>query len=292
MTVIKTLVAAFVIIFSVGLKPVIATEMLSGKIWDSELKEFLSFQEFLKIISSYKFILIGERHGRSAHQNREAFILAALAEKGKFPDLYLEMLYQGQNNIVAEYREISPEYTPGLAVALKWYDSNWPAWRFYQPVFDMAFAAKLKIRGADIQEDRLPKFTEELRTLRTDSLSYYSRGMRKAHCGLISEARVLELAERQILRDQAMASALLQSSDNADGAVLIAGSSHTRISVAIPSWLPEGEVVSIALRETILSEKEFLSEVESGNFQTHEDYRFVWFTPKSDQTSFCDKLKN
>lgn len=262
-------------------------EPLAGRIWDTRAGEFVSFQTMLTAVLDKRYILVGERHGREAHQNREAFLIGALVEAGREPAIVLEMLSRDQSPVVEAYRQEQPEYAMGLAVALDWPNSNWPSWSYYYPVFNMAFAAKLPVTGGDLPDGVEGTITYEQELA---SLEYYKRSMETAHCGLIDEARALELARTQMARDQSMALSLQRAEKAEGGALLIAGSSHVGRETGVPTLLEPDEVSAIALRET---ESEVEAFREGSADVTQDDisqFDFVWFTPKTEDNSFCERI--
>ena len=288
---VQALFAAMVLTLSA---PTCAEEgPLAGKIWDLRQAKFISTSELIEELLTSDYLLIGERHGRIAHQNREAFLLAALAEKGVYPDLYLEMLPRDQTKTVEYYRGQEPEYAGRLAISLNWAASNWPSWSYYQPVFDIALMAKLKIGGADLKEDekrRINKLDRDIESYDPDVKSSWRESMRKAHCELIKDDRLARVTQLQILRDQGMANALRSESDVDTMKLLIAGSAHTRLDRGVPRYLNPGEkTVSLALMEA--AETDGLDQVAPKSIDPNSPvYDFIWFTPKVEEQSVCDRL--
>lgn len=262
-------------------------EALAGRIWNVEEQSFVAFPDMISDIIGAPYVLIGERHGRTAHQSREAFLLGALVESGRAPALAMEMLTSAQTDLIARYRRAQPEYALELAIDLDWVNSGWPAWSYYYPIFNMAFAAKLPIIGADLPDGDEGAIT---RAQEIASLEYYRDSMDRAHCGLIDEIRALELARTQMARDQSMAAALQNGAAVGDGAVLIAGSSHVRRDTGIPSLLPDGSTETIMLLETELEVAAFIDSPTQTTGLDLTQYDFIWFTPMVPDTSFCDRL--
>lgn len=266
---------------------------LSGQIWSVKEASFVSFADMLADLVDEPYILVGERHGRTAHQGREAFLIGALAEAGRYPSIAFEMLDHSQTALVAQYRQKEPEYTLGLGIELEWAQSDWPAWSFYHPVFDMAFATKAKIIGADLtdlEQNEVVADSSRPSPLNQPSFSYYQTNMSKAHCGLIDEPRAQELARMQIARDQQMAKNLLPLGASDSGGLLVVGSSHIRKSTGIPQYLPADETVVVSLVETDAETANFLTpfqDIVSGELS---DFDYIWFTPKIAETSFCDRI--
>ncbi|WP_322864754.1 ChaN family lipoprotein (plasmid) [Aquicoccus sp. G2-2] len=284
------LIAAFVL----ALNPAQAQESkpLAGHIWGVSEERFVAFQGMLAGIQDKPYILVGERHGRHAHQGREAFLVGALAEAGRYPSIAFEMLSHEQTETVASYRQTSPEYALGLGLALDWADSNWPSWAYYQPVFDAAFTTKADIIGADLTDaEQQSVLTGQNDTHKADaSFEYYEAQMTQAHCGLIEDARARDLARLQTARDQKMAEVLSAEKHPEHGSLLIVGASHVRKSTGIPTHLPPGEVAVIVLIETDAASSNFLTPFQDIVAGDLTDYDYIWFTPRVVETSFCDRL--
>lgn len=218
--------------------------------------------------------------------------MAALAEKGVYPDLYLEMLTQDQTPSVEQYLKLEPEYAGRLAIPLNWAESNWPSWDFYQPVFNIAMIAKLPIKGADLpnqEKKRINKLEDYVEAYELPIIESWRSSMKKAHCDLIKEDRLSKITQLQILRDKAMANTMQDNTDNESIALLIAGSAHTRKDRGIPRYLEADKVLSIALIEA--TEVSALGDalpvsIEEGT----KPYDYVWFTPKIEKKTLCDRL--
>lgn len=201
-----------------------AQDQPAEDITDTATGKKLSVRDLIDRLEQADIILIGERHGFAPHQDREAFILQALAERGRYPTLALEMLEPAQEPVIEAYRKENPEYARGLGIALDWSNTGWPAWSFYEPVFQAAFTARLDIRAADLPRDEQRRIEREGTPDRPDDMSIiesWQDSMMKAHCGLIDEDRAFRLALKQWKRDQNMADVASRRD-----VVLIAGRTH------------------------------------------------------------------
>lgn len=289
------LILSFSLIFPVFAQEGINSRTISpiGRIWDVREARFIPTSQLLWTASKMRFILLGETHGRKAHQEREAFFLAALTEMNVYPDVFLEMVSSDQTPLVEQYRQQEPEYARGVAGVLNWAESNWPDWSYYEPVFNVAFMAKMAIFGADIpdqEQQKISSLTENIKPYEPEVLESWRSSMKKAHCNLIDDERLSSITQLQILRDQAMANAM-NSDRRADiPALLIAGSAHTRRDRGIPRYLDADAVISIALLE--ISQDQPMEEVfPKPIFKDAIVYDYIWFTPKIEKTSLCDRLK-
>lgn len=265
---------------------------LAGKIWSTEKKQFVEFQDLLGSIQDKSFILLGERHGHHPHQRRAAFLIGALAEAGRYPTIVLEMLTHEQTDTVSEYRKRAPEYALGLATELNWADSNWPSWSFYDPIFDAAFATKAPIVGADLNEFEQNNVLEEHSNTNepSENLNYYKSKMKNAHCDLIEEDQARALAALQIARDKKMAAQMSNNRNMDAGSLLVVGASHIRKSHGIPQYLPAEETAVVALIATGETIQEFASQSQNIVAGDIDDFDFLWFTAPYDGSAFCERL--
>ncbi len=290
---------------------------LEGKIWDAQAGRFLVASQLIDRLVESDILVIGERHGLELHQQREAFILAALADRGRYPRVVLEMLDPERFAALELYRREHPEYSAGLGAALQWWDSGWPDWRFYAPVFDVAFKAKLPLAAGDLsqedQEAAKTRFAGERtprKIQRSPGFQHWHAATEASHCGLIEADRLEILARLQMARDQAMADAVLSDAGPSDAGpshvsnpgdgmgnglvsgpmqVLITGSSHSRKDAAVPLYISQASsarLVSLALVE-----------VQEGKAKA-QDYLaapgaqdFLWFTAPALKPSPCQRLR-
>ncbi|WP_448954898.1 ChaN family lipoprotein [Labrys neptuniae] len=262
-----------------------ADEVAADKIWRSRDRTIIPISEFVNELRTTPRILIGEVHGVKAHQDREAFLIRALADQERYPDLVLEMLDREGQGRVETFRRDHPEQATGLGEALDWTASGWPSFTFYQPVFEAAFAAKLKIIGGDIPRAD-PSNTPVPGSTDPAVLASWRDTMRAARCGLADENSVA--AYRQIERDRGFADAVA-ASGSAHGSLLIAGLEHVRRDRGVPRYLKDGPSAVVALIEIGDSGDPESYLPPSLNGQTVYDY--VWFTPRRASETSCDRLR-
>lgn len=241
---------------------------LIDQIWDPKREAFISVRELIDQLEQSPIILIGERHGFSPHQNRAAFILKALADRGRYPTLALEMLEPAQEPVINAYRARNPEYARGLGIALDWANTGWPDWSFYEPIFDAAFAAKLPIVGADLpsaQQREIELNGWEGQPSASHILSTWREDMLKAYCGSINDQEAERLALKQWQRDLSMA----EVADAAGDVLLLCGRQHVRAEIGIPAFLTtDASVVSLEDQSSDLKEDGFTWVLESSPEKT------------------------
>ena len=271
-------------------QPAVLADPLEGKIWRQRDAVFISVRDLVSDISAAKVVVVGETHGFKPHQDREAFLLSALADRGHYPTLVLEMLDPEGAAKIADYRKAHPEDSSELGAQLEWWKSGWPAFQFYKPVFDAALQAKLLIAGGDIPaKDQSTLRSAPLKEAAEQNVfNSWKDTMRAAHCGLIEPSELDTTARLQIARDQSMANAAKLVSSNG-GALVIAGLAHARADRGVPKHFPSDVTRSVALMETSDSQDARTYLPTSINGKPAYDY--IWFTPKRSEEGACERLR-
>ena len=215
-----------------------AAQIAENDIWDPDLGRVIALEDLIDRLETAPEIRFGERHGHAPHQNRVAFLIQALAARGRYPALALEMLDPAQAEAVATYRRDRPEYARGLGVALDWPSTGWPDWGLYEPIFEAAFAARLTILGADLPRAERQRIRDEGTDEVPDDPAAVLRWrsvMKRVHCDLLGAGELDRLALLQWLRDRNMADVLAANRP----AILLAGREHV-LPPGAPLPLPEG----------------------------------------------------
>jgi uncharacterized iron-regulated protein len=276
-----------------------ANHPLLNMVWDVKANAAITVGELVKRLAAAEAILLGERHGHVAHQSRAAFLIAALADRERYPALALEMLEPRQAIIVDRYRREEPEYSGRLGAALQWWDTGWPSWVFYEPIFSAAFTAKLPLIAADLpraEQDRIERSSTDTPP---DAAIYTSwkASMKAAHCNLIEEDRLSRVATLQWRRDQAMADAVREGVANAGSVILLAGREHVRRDRGIARHLSDGDVAG---KPTLATVVVALMDVDPAKLtagvgyvpdtiaaSAGQVYDYLWFTPGTRATDVC-----
>lgn len=262
---------------------------LENKIWRQRDAKFLTIRDLTNDLLAARIIVVGETHGFSAHQDRQSFLIAALADRGRYPALVLEMLDPAGATKVAKYRRDNPEDASNLASALNWQASGWPAFSYYKPIFEAAFHAKLQIVGGDLpidgqrRRDAFTQFGENSARIQS-----WRETMRRAHCGLIDNDELDKAARLQIARDESLIDAA-RALEGEGGAILIAGRAHARRDRNFPKGLSPETVGYVALMEANESTDPQSYLPTSINEAPVFDY--IWFTQPKLEENACDRLR-
>ena len=259
-----------------------------NSIWDLATGKQIDAKALIDVLANSGTILLGENHGTASHQNREAFLIGALAAREIYPTLALEMLDTDRGEIINNFRSQSPEETAGLATSLSWAASGWPDYSFYKPVFDIAFAAKLPIIGADMDENQkiLVRDLPISGLDREELVSSWANTMKEAHCDLIEPNELGKITRLQIARDKFMAQRL----NHYTPTILVAGSEHVRKDRGIPKLLREKGRTSVSI--AFVSAKISKDQIQEKSKKIGIDqFDYVWVTELSSELGTCERLQ-
>jgi uncharacterized iron-regulated protein len=273
---------------------------LVGKVWDVRARGFVSVAEVVERAAAARFVLLGERHDNPDHHRLQARILEGLLEAGRRPTVVLEMLELEQQASVDQYLARPDATAAGFGAALSWQATSWPPFVEYQPIFEVALAAKLKIAAGNLAHATARRLVKEgtsaLPAERVQALrlaepfpeplaASLADELRTSHCGHLPEHLLGPMALAQHARDAQMASVMLTTGAS-DGAVLIAGAGHTRQDRGAPYYL---KLAAPAVTSLSIAMQEVAHGVEAAQAYGSEPQAFdyVWFTPRGSDEDPC-----
>jgi uncharacterized iron-regulated protein len=267
---------------------------LTGTLWDVRAATAITPETLVARLAARRFVLLGEKHDNPDHHRLQAWVVDALVAAGRRPAVAFEMFRADQADAIARHLAASPGDARGLADALDWRRSGWPAWSMYEPIVEVALRAKLPIVAANLS----PAATAALRRggvttldpaeitrlgldrpLPEDVRQRLATDIRDGHCGQLPEHAVEPFILVQRARDAHMAAAL--RSAGGEGAMLIAGVGHVRRDAGVPRGLPDAETATVAFVE-----------VRAGIAAPPAlavDY--VWITPGVDDRDPCERFR-
>ena len=273
---------------------------LVGKVWDVRARGFVTFAEVVERAAAVRFVLLGERHDNPDHHRLQARILEGLLRAGRRPTVVLEMLELEQQASVDQYLARSDATAAGFGAALSWQATSWPPFVEYQPIFEVALPAKLKIAAGNIAHATARRLVKEglsaLPAERVQALrlaepfpeplaASLADELRASHCGHLPERLLGPMALAQHARDAQMATVMLTAGAS-DGALLIAGAGHARQDRGVPYYLklaaPDATSVSVAMQEVAHG----VEEAQAYGFES-QAFDYVWFTPRGSDEDPC-----
>jgi uncharacterized iron-regulated protein len=264
---------------------------LTGTIWDVRNATTLTPDGLVARVAGRRFVLLGEKHDNPDHHRLQAWVLGELVAAGRRPAVVFEMFRADQADAIARHLAASPADAQGLADALDWRRSGWPAWSMYEPIVAAALRAKLPLVAGNLSRDATTAVRRGTldaaettrmgldRPLPDDVRNRLADEIRDGHCGHLPEHAIAPFVAVQRARDAHMAAAMREA--GGDGAVLIAGAGHVRRDMGVARLLPEAETASIAFVE-----------VRGGMTAPPAlavDY--VWLTPRMDDRDPCERFR-
>jgi uncharacterized iron-regulated protein len=277
---------------------------LTGRIWEVATGEFVDRAALVDRLTRGRFVLLGEKHDNPDHHRLQAWLLRALIAAGRRPAVGFEMFTVDDAPAIARQLAAHPADAGGLAEAVQWQRSGWPAWAMYQPIAEAALHATLAVVATNLSPATVrslaqrgvaaldPAFTALYgldRPLAHDTQMTMAEEMRAAHCGYASDAQVQAMILAQRARDAQMAECLAAAGER-DGAVLIAGAGHVRRDYGVPVYLaskaPGARVISVAFLE--VSPDTLDPTAYGARFRRQTlPFDYVWFTPRIDDQDPC-----
>jgi uncharacterized iron-regulated protein len=252
-----------------------------------------------------RFLLLGERHDNPDHHQLQARALSAVVRTGRRPAVVLEMLETGIQEVVDRYRASPHATSAGFGAAVGWQETSWPRYVEYQPIFDVAFGAGLRLVAGNLPHESARALVKQgpsalpeakRQELRLDQAfpaeldAPLIEELRASHCGHLPETLLAPMALAQHARDAQMARALLGAPT--EKAVLIAGTGHVRRDRGVPRYLaldaPDAPVVSVALVEVPAGQTDPASYVGRA---APPPYDYLWFTPRLTDEDPCVAFK-
>ena len=254
-------------------------------------------------------ILLGEKHDNPDHHALQTWVLRQVIRAGRRPDVVFEMMTEDQQAVVERYERQQPEDAMLLGKALAWESSGWPAWTQYQPLADLAVRHGLPIIAGNLERELIKNIQRfgffaipgtrrtrlGLNTSMTEDLfTIMQQDMKPTHCQEPSALQLIRMVLVQHARDAVMAEHLTRtlSRPDTDGAVLIAGSWHTRTDYGVPMHVqrmtPEAMVHSLAFIEVDDQRLDVAGYAQGFGGET-VPFDFIWFTPRVSNDEVCAK---
>jgi len=279
---------------------------LIGKIWSPREKIFITEEQLMKAVLEGDYVLLGETHDNAKHHEDHGNMITRIAAKSQNAAIAFEMLNEDQARVV---NNVEFENTDELLGILEEAKTGWEYKKYYFPVFDSVYKARLSMHPAEISRDVLMKIVtkgideapEDVRavlastTLNDKDRESLSREIEQTHCGMINEEMTRSMMLGQQVRDAAIADALYKMKTvQVDRAILVAGSGHIRTDRGAPLYLrkldEKSKVISVAWLEidTETDDPQAYS-IRWGSTELPFDY--VVFTAQVDRPDPCEEMK-
>jgi len=224
---------------------------LSGKVWDTQSRKFISLETLLKKVKPGSWLLLGETHENKDHHRFQSELIELLATDNRLGNVALEMAHNQQQPLLDATRaklQLNPN-TKILPESLKW-QAGWP-WDWYEAPVSAALKFAQKVVAADLtseekmkayrnEDQKLPEGTQEYQRFMLDLLY-------DSHCGKMPKSQLGNMMNVQHARDQGMIGAMQQNTDKEGINILLAGTVHTRYDIGIPYWAKSLDSITILM---------------------------------------------
>lgn len=277
---------------------------LNGKIWDVKAARIISAQDLAGALGGHDFILLGETHDNPDHHRLQAWILQALADRNHLPAVAFEMIGLDKADALKVYQETNRYNADGLDAFLDWSASGWPDWEIYKPVFDRALFNGARLAAANLSEAMVKDMSKRGREALPEDLRQelhliepipaplrqaMAGEIQDGHCGGLPARLIPAFVDIQFSRDALMAQSLIKA-DTGQGAVLIAGSGHTRTDHGVPWHLGKmankKSVASVAFVE-VSDDKPAPENYAADWNSTSPPFDYIWFTGRTERADPC-----
>lgn len=285
-----------------------AAHPLTGVVWDVNGHRRASEAELVARVQSSDVVLVGETHDNPDHHRLEARLLGAFAERHTTPAVVFEMLDREQQPIVDATLRLRPDDVDGLARAVGWASSGWPAWSMYRRVFQAAVVANAVVLAGGIGRDAAMRIARDGPASYDPDLNQafslhdpapadvdaaMRREMGESHCGLVPDEMLEPMVLVQRTRDALLAARLHEGASRGHGALLVAGTGHVRRDRGVPAQLARVygiDSLSVGLLEARAgapTPDEYVQSFEAKRLP----FDYVWFTPRANDIDHCAELR-
>lgn len=235
-------------------------------------------------------VWLGEKHDNREHHLLQARVLAALVKAGARPAVVFEMIEDDEQSVL-DALALRPNATPAdYRAALEWDKSSWPAFAMYEPIFEVALAAKLRLVAGNAPRAlvRRVAFTGEgagdLAALPPAAERDLEKELAEAHCGMLPADALAAMALAQRVRDARLAQHASEAEKTSiPRAVVITGNGHARTDRGGPWAASRREP---ALRQLSISFRERPADADPS-----PPYDAVWLTSATPPDDHCKSLR-
>jgi len=279
---------------------------LIGKIWSTKGKKYIDMDHLLKSVYQSDYVLLGETHDNVKHHEDHGWMISKIADKSQHAAIAFEMLNTDQANVV---NNVEFKNTDELLETLEQAKTGWEYKKYYKPVFDSVFKAKLPMHAAEIGRTTLMNIVSkgishapedvqdvlEKTKLSDEATESLKKEIEMTHCGMINDEMTQAMMLGQKVRDAAIGTTLYNmKKDPVDKAILVAGSGHIRNDRGAPMYLKtrdkNAKITSVAWLEIDTETTD--PQTYSKRWGTNElPFDYVVFTAQVDRPDPCEEMK-
>ncbi len=258
------------------------------------------------LMADSRFVLIGEKHDNVDHHQLELYLLKSLVEQKAADNtpaavaVAFEMLNSDQQLQLTGLMEqlVQNDSVQIEAKALKdsldWPEHGWP-WDDYSELIGWALNSRLSLYAGNISQKTMRTIYqsgiddrfESARQLKASVSDALLDQVFQGHCGLMPRDALSSMVDIQLVKDSAMANALVAGNEQLN--VLVAGTGHIRKDTSVPKHLQlidNQSTLAVALIEVEIG-KTSVADYD----ELFDRFDVVVFTPIANQRDYCADLK-
>ncbi len=282
---------------------------LAGRIWHPAEGRFTTPDSLVKALDGASFVLLGEKHDNIDHHRIQAWLVNTVFERGQRMAVAFEIFDTDQAEALQAYLATGTRDASGIASAVNWQETGWPAWAMYQPIAQAALNAEAPILAASLPRRTAKAMVSQGldvlgkekvarlgldRPLPEDKAEVLRKMIVRSHCNMLPDHVAEGMVSVQFAKDAQMADVMVQAAEvvERDGVILIAGGEHVRGDLSVPFHLrrmaPGRAVTTVGMIEVIAE----MTEPEAYVAAMGSDsplFDFLWFTPRVDEEDPCVK---
>jgi len=174
-------------------QPVEAQSPLVGRILQGG-GQFISPQQVLDNCARATLCMLGEQHDHPDHHAVQAWIITALAQRGRLAALALEMADAG---LRFDGPRDASEAT--VRASLRWNEDGWP-WALYAPPVMAAVRAGVPVVGVNLPQGKMRPAMQQARwdaSVPPDVRQRILDDVAESHCGLLPTSQLPAMARIQ-----------------------------------------------------------------------------------------------
>ena len=282
--------------------PDTAAHPLSGRIWDTRARDWVSTTELERRLARARYVLLGEVHDNAEHHRLRRDLLAALVRDGRRPAIAMEQ-FDREHQAALQRVQNEPAPTPELLKTAGRVDAKGWNWSYYDPIVRLALDHRLPIVAANLSRADAFRVSSEgaaavlgaaaVSALQLDQPLPDAARLKleqvidQGHCGEAPRNILPGMVAAQRARDAIMAQSLQAHAP----AVLIAGNGHVRRDFGVPHYLahyPQGDDVQVVgFIEVDAAQRAPADYVTAGA----AEYDYIVFTPATPRPDPCKDLR-
>ena len=279
-----------------------AAHPLSGRIWDTRARDWISTTELERRLTRARYVLLGEVHDNAGHHRLRRDLLAALVRDGRRPAIAMEQ-FDREHQPALQRVQDEPAPTPELLKTAGRIDAQGWNWSYYEPIVRLALDHRLPIFAANLSRADAFRVSTEgaaavlgaaaASALQLDKPLPDAARLKleevidEGHCGQAPRNILPGMIAAQRARDAIMAQTLQAHAS----AVLIAGNGHVRRDFGVPHYLahdPQGDDVRVVgFIEVDAAQLAPIDYVAAGA----PEYDYIAFTPRTPRPDPCKDLR-